>query len=214
MDRPGWQFRVSSTNLGDIGGSMGRRVNAAFLMAALAMVTPWVSAQEKPKSEDAPMETRQTETTPLKISLTVTELEGDKKVKSLPYTMIVVADGRPPKSVVKIGSRVPVYAGKEYGMQYVDVGTSIDCQASRTKDSKFDLRLILERSWVEGSVAVAVDPATAQQSSGQFPEPVLRKFKSELSLTLRDGQTIESSFATDPLSGRVFKVEVSLNLVK
>jgi hypothetical protein len=193
---------------------MGRRVNAAFLMAALAMVTPWVSAQEKPKSEDAPMETRQTETTPLKISLTVTELEGDKKVKSLPYTMIVVADGRPPKSVVKIGSRVPVYAGKEYGMQYVDVGTSIDCQASRTKDSKFDLRLILERSWVEGSVAVAVDPATAQQSSGQFPEPVLRQFKSELSLTLRDGQTIESSFATDPLSGRVFKVEVSLNLVK
>jgi hypothetical protein len=198
---------------------MGRRANvaflaAAFLAAALAVGTPWVSAQEKPKSEDAAMEARQTETTPLKISITVTEFDGDKKVKSLPYTMIVVADGRPPKSVVKIGSRVPVYAGKDYGMQYVDVGTSIECQASRTKDNKFDLRLMLERSWVEGAVAVAVDPATAQQSSGQFPEPIVRQFKSELSLTLRDGQTEESSFATDPLSGKVFKVEVSLNIAK
>jgi hypothetical protein len=192
---------------------MGTR-SAAFLVAALAMGTLWVSAQEKPKSEDVAMEARPTETTPLKISVTVTEFEGDKKVKSLPYTMIVVADGRPPKSVVKIGSRVPVYAGKEYGMQYVDVGTNIDCQASRAKDNKFDLRLTLERSWVEGNVAVAVDPATALQSSGQFPEPVLRQFKSELSLTLRDGQTVESSFATDPLSGKVFKVEVSLNIAK
>jgi hypothetical protein len=193
---------------------MGRRANAAFLVAALAMGTPWVSAQEKPKSEDVAMEARQTETTPLKILVTVTEFEGDKKVKSLPYTMIVVADGRPPKSIVKIGSRVPVYAGKEYGMQYVDIGTNIDCQASRTKDNKFDIRLILERSWVEGNVTVAVDPATSLQSSGQFPEPILRQFKSELSLTLRDGQTLESSFATDPLSGKVFKMEVSLNILK
>ena len=34
---------------------MGRRANAAFLVA-LAMGTPWVSAQEKPKSEDVAME--------------------------------------------------------------------------------------------------------------------------------------------------------------
>ena len=193
---------------------MGRRAHAVFLVAALAMGTLWVSAQEKPKSEDVAMEARLTETTPLKISVTFTEFEGDKKVKSLPYTMVVVADARPPKSVVKIGSRVPVYAGKEYGMQYVDVGTNIDCQASRTKDNKFDIRLALERSWVEGNVAVAVDPATSVQSSGQFPEPILRQFKSELSLTLRDGQTEESSFATDPLSGKVFKAQVSLNIVK
>jgi hypothetical protein len=193
---------------------MGRRANAAFLVAALAMGTAWVSAQEKPKSEDVAMEARQTETTPLKISVTFTEFDGDKKVKSLPYTMVVVADGSPPKSVVKMGSRVPVYAGKEYGMQYLDVGTNIDCQASRTNDHKFDIRLNLERSWVEGDVAVAVNPGAPLQSSGQFPEPILRQFKSELSLTLRDGQTVEGSFATDPLSGKVFKVEVSLNIVK
>jgi hypothetical protein len=197
-----------------MGRRMGRRANAAFLVAALAMGTPSVSAQEKPKSEDVAMEARQTETTPLKISVTFTEFEGDKKVKSLPYAMVVVADGRPPKSVVKMGSRVPVYAGKESGMQYLDVGTYIDCQASRTKENKFDIRLNLERSWVEGNVAVAIDSGASLQSSAQFPEPILRQFKSEFSLTLRDGQTVESSFATDPLSGKVFKVEVSLNVVK
>jgi len=190
---------------------MGKTANAAVLLAAMAMGTPWVSAQEKPKSEDAAIDARQTDTTELKISVTFTEFEGDKKVKSLPYTLVVVADG---KSVMKMGSRVPVYTGKEHGMQYLDVGSNIDCQASSTKDNKFDLRLSLERSWVEGNVPVAIDSGASPQSSGQFSEPIVRQFRSELSLKLRDGQTVESSFATDPLSGKVFRVEVSLNILK
>ena len=192
---------------------MGRTANAAFLLAALTLGTPWVSAQEKPKSEEAAPEAHQMEATPLKVSVTFTEFEGDKKVKSLPYTTIVIADGKNSKSVVKMGSRIPVYTGKESGMQYLDVGSNIDCLAHRTRDNKFDLLLSLDRSWVEGEVPVRVDPAATSQS-GQFPEPIVRQFKSELSLTLRDGQTIESSFATDPLSGKVFRVEVSLNVVK
>jgi CHASE3 domain sensor protein len=63
---------------------MGRTANAAVLVVALAMGTSWVSAQEKPKSEDTAIEARQTETTLLKILITFTEFEGDRKVKSLP----------------------------------------------------------------------------------------------------------------------------------
>jgi hypothetical protein len=191
------------------------RRTAIWLGALLIMAAAWVSAQDKPKSEDSSTEARTIETTPLKVSVTFTEFEGEKKVKSLPYTMVVVADGRPPKSVLKMGSRVPVYTGKENGMQYLDVGSSIACQANRTKDNKFDVRLDLDRSWVEGDVAVPVDRGTSSgSSSGQFPEPIVRQFRSELSLTLRDGQTVESTFATDPLSGNVLKVEVSLSIVK
>ena len=193
---------------------MGRTANAALLVAALAIGTSWSAAQEKRKGEDTTIEAHQTETTPLKISVTFTEFEGDKKVKSLPYTMIVIADGKNPKSVVKMGSRVPVYTGKEHGMQYLDVGSNIDCLAHRTKDNKFDINVTLERSWVEGNVAVPVDPGATSQSSSQVPEPIVLQFRSEFGLTLRDGQTVESSFATDPLSGKVFKVEVSLNIVK
>ena len=113
-----------------------------------------------------------------------------------------------------MGSRVPVYTGKENGMQYLDVGSNLECQAARAKDNRFDIRLDLDRSWVEGDVQVPVDRGASSQPSGQFPEPIVRQFRSALSLTLRDGQTVESTFATDPLSGKVFKVEVSLHVVK
>ena len=185
------------------------------LAVALVMPMQWVSAQEKAKGDDTPAEVRPTETTPVKVSVTFVEFEGEKKVKSLPYTIVVIADGKPPKSVLKMGSRIPVYTGKENGMQYLDVGSNIDCQAFRTKDNKFDVKLDLDRSWVEGDVSVPVDRGTSSQiPNGQFPEPIVRQFRSFLSLTLRDGQTIESAFATDPLSGKVFKVEVSLSVVK
>lgn len=193
---------------------MRRALKAAFLVAALAMGSSWAAAQEKPPTEDATMKAHPLDPTPLRVAVTFTEFEGDKKVKSLPYTTIVIADGKNSKSVLKMGNRVPVYTGKEYGMQYLDVGSNIDCTASRTKDNKFDLLLSLERSWVEGNVSAFVDPGASAQTSGQFPEPIVRQFRSELSVTLHDGQTVESSFATDPLSGKVFKVEVSLNIVK
>jgi hypothetical protein len=192
---------------------MRKAAMAAFLVAALVMATPRLTAQEKPTADETPTEAHPQQPTPLKITLTFTEFEGDKKVESLPYSMIVVAEGKPPKSSLKVGSRVPVYTGKDYGLQYLDIGTNIDCQASRANDNTFDIRMILERSWVEGNVAVAVDPGTSQ-SSKQFPEPIVRQFKSELTLTLRDGQTVESSFATDPLSAKVYKVEVSLIVMK
>ena len=193
---------------------MRKAAIAACFAAALVMLTPWVPAQEKGKGDETTSETRPTETTPVKLAVTFAEFEGDKKVKSLPYTIVVIADGKSPKSVLKMGSRVPVYTGKENGMQYLDVGSNIDCQAYRTKDNRFDVRLDLDRSWIEGDVAVPIDRASSPSSTGQFPEPIVRQFRSALSLTLRDGQTVESTFATDPLSGKVFKVEVGLTVLK
>jgi hypothetical protein len=61
---------------------------------------------------------------------------------------------------------------------------------------------------------VPLDKGSAQQPSGQFPEPIIRQFKSDLTLIQRDGQTVESTFATDPLTGKLFKVSVTLNLLK
>jgi len=72
----------------------------------------------------------------LKISVTFTEFEGDKKVKSLPYTTIVTADGKNPKSVVKMGSRVPVYTGKDYGMP----GVHSRCHPERRSTMRFSHR--------------------------------------------------------------------------
>ena len=93
---------------------MGRTTSAVLLMAALAMGAPGVPAQEKP-GQDVATDARQLETTPLRISVTFTEFEGDKKVKSLPYTMVVVADGRPPKSILRWGVASPFTPAKKMG---------------------------------------------------------------------------------------------------
>lgn len=181
---------------------------AALSCLCLAMISCALLAfaQEKAKPEEEPIAAAKV--TPVKVSITFVEFEGEKKTKSLPYTLVAA-----PSAKIRMGSRVPVYTGKDYGMQYLDVGSNIDCQAYRGQDNTFDVKLTLDRSWVEGDVPVAVEKG-AQGANSQFPEPVIRQFKSDLTLVMRDGQTVESTFATDPLSGKVFKVEVALNLLK
>jgi hypothetical protein len=193
-----------------------KTVEAAILLATLMMLALCASAQDKGKVQDESAPARAGKMTSVKVGITFAEFEGDKKVKSLPYTLVVVADEKQFNNSAKLrmGSRVPVYTGKENGMQYLDVGSNIDCQASRMADGSFDLRLGMDRSWVEGDVSVPVEKSSTQPVSGQFPEPIIRQFRSDLGLILRDGQSVESTFATDPLSGKVFRVEVALSVIK
>jgi hypothetical protein len=108
--------------------------------------------------------------TPVKVSIRFVEFEGEKKTKSLPCTLVAA-----PSAKIHMGSCVPVYMGKDYGMQSVDVGSNIDCQAYRGQDNAFDVKLTLDRSSVEGDVPVAVEKG-AQGAHGQFPEPVIGQF--------------------------------------
>lgn len=171
-------------------------------------------AQDKVKSESkVPPAT-------LKVQVTITETEGEKKLVNLPYTFYMRAgEGGPasPWTKVRMGSRVPVYVGKDGGMQYIDVGTNIDARGFAGEDGRYDLSLNLERSWVEGDVFVPLQKATGatgDPAAGQFREPVIRQFKTELVLTLKDGQAIQSTVASDPLSGKVLAINVTMNVVK
>ena len=47
-----------------------------------------------------------------------------------------------------------------------------------------------------------------------FAQPIIRQFKLYSDLLMRDGQTLQSSTATDLISGRVLKVETTMNVVK
>jgi hypothetical protein len=186
-------------------------------VAGLGILAPRLVAQDQAKAED------QAQTgvhpTPLKIQVVFTEFEGDKKIKSLPYTFLITADpGRGLElAKVRIGNRVPLYTGKEGGLQYFDVGTNLDCRADRLENGKFGVKLSLERSWVQGDVLVPVGRPTelpAAGSSGQFKEPLIGQYKTDVYLLLRDGQTVDSTVATDPLSGKVMKIELTLTVLK
>ena len=184
----------------------------------LGILSPIVLAQDKPRTDDKTKV--EVQTTPIKVQIVFTEFEGDKKIKSLPYVMYMNA---PDSSELRagwvkfrIGSRLPVYVGKNE-MQYMDVGTNVDARSAYTGDGHVLLQMTLERSWVEGEVSVPMtksDSSPSDPSGGHFQEPIVRGFKSELDLKLREGQPVESNMATDPISGRVLKVEISFAVVK
>ena len=194
-----------------------RSIQVASLLL-LGVLSPLVQAQDKPKPSDTPK--AEVQTTPIKVQIVFTEFEGDKKTKSLPYIIYMNSpdtnDLKPAWVKFRIGSRLPVYVGKNE-MQYVDVGTNVDARSAHAPDGHVLLQMTLERSWVEGEVSVPVsksDASPSDPSGGHFQEPIIRGFKSELDLKLREGQPVESNMATDPISGRVLKVEISFAVVK
>jgi hypothetical protein len=192
-------------------------IHVASLML-LGVLSPVCHSQDKPKPEEKPK--TEAQTTPVKVQIVFTDYEGEKKVKSLPYTIYVNAPDaqelKPGWTKLRVGSRVPVYNGKDQ-FQYLDVGTNIDARAAHTGEGRFLLYLNVERSWVEGDVAVPITKSDSSQpdsTARSFREPVVHQFKSELDLKVREGQPVESTMATDPVSGKVLRVEVSVSDIK
>jgi hypothetical protein len=194
-----------------------RSVQMASLLL-LVMLSPTVLAQVIPKPDEKAK--AEVQSTSIKLQIVFAEFDADKKVKSLPYVMYVnapnAAELKQGWDKLRIGSRIPVYTGNNQ-MQYQDVGTNIDARSAYAADGHLLLQLDLERSWVEGDVSVPItksDAASSDTASGHFREPIIRSFRSEFYLKLREGQPVESTVATDPISGKVVKVEISFTVVK
>jgi hypothetical protein len=184
-----------------------------FLAVTLSLLFAFsAKAQDNPKPDE-----RALSLSPLKIQIVFTEFEGDKKVKSLPYSMVFTAGSHRDAEYAKlrVGSRVPVLVGKDGNFQYVDIGTNLDCRAEHLEDGRYALRLSLERSWVQSSVRFTGDDSTsASGGNSAINQPVIGQYKTDAYLLARDGQTVETTVATDPLSGKQLKIEVTLNTPK
>jgi hypothetical protein len=203
-------------------GKMKIPKNVVFIMV-LGLVAIQASGQDakgagnsKPgTSSDAKVETAKS-TVPLKVTVVFNEYDGEKKLSSLPYALFVKADenarfvGR-----VRMGVRVPIWTGgKESAIQYQDVGSNLDCSAQAAEDGKYMLDLSLERSSIYPPANAKEEYPAVSKSDEQPHQPLLRQFRANLALLLRDGQTTQNTIATDPLNGHVVKVEVTLNVVK
>lgn len=184
-----------------------------FLAVTLSLLSAFPArGQENPKPDE-----RALAFSPLKIQIVFTEFEGDKKVKSLPYTMVFTAGSHRDAEYAKlrVGSRIPVMVGKDGNFQYIDIGTNLDCRAERLEDGRYALKLSLERSWVQSTVRFAGDDSTGTSGGNSaFNQPVIGQYKTDAYLLARDGQTVETTVATDPLSGKQLKIEVTLNTPK
>jgi hypothetical protein len=188
---------------------MKREKWALVLLIAGALAIPGV-AQEKAKVEsgEKAAEVRKT-IIPLRVQVLFNEFDGEKKISSLPYTLMVNSDAGGPLASIRMGLRVPIHTGGSSAMTYVDMGTNIDGRAERLDDGRFLLSLSVERSSAYSPTGNLPDAKAVSADS-----PVIQQFRSQLNLLVRDGQTTQSTVSTDPVTGRVIKVDVTVNVAK
>jgi hypothetical protein len=195
-----------------------------MVASVFVLLATQASAQDAKSAEPSrtvkPSDAKAAETgknvVPLKVTVIFNEYDGEKKLSSLPYALFLKADetshfvGR-----VRMGVRVPIWTGaKESAIQYQDVGSNLDCFAQAAEDGKYLLDLTLERSSIYPSSSGKEEYPAASKPDDQPHTPLLRQFRANLALMLRDGQTTQNTIATDPLNGHIVKVEVTLNVVK
>lgn len=188
----------------------------AVLLATLVLVTPRLYGQDKEKPVDAakPTETARA-ITPLRVQVVFTEFDGDKKIGSLPYTFLVNADDRGAPAAVRMTFHVPVEtgnAGAKHVGQY-PLTTNLDGRAEKSDDGRFLLRLSLEKNSIYLTGADQ-KPSSLGGNEVSASEPIQQDFRTQVNLLIRDGQTIQSTVATDPVTGHVTKVDVTVNVIK
>ena len=163
----------------------------------------------------------------LRIQLVLSRFQGEKKVSSLPYTMMVHADDRRQNSgraTLRLGTQVPITTMTRQGndanaplvpsVQYRDVGTSIDCIVTAIEDGRYKVEVTLEDSSIDTGTGTGTGTATATGANTTAPHPAFRSFRTNDTVTLRDGQSAQSFTATDKVNGEVWKVDVTLSVVK
>jgi hypothetical protein len=153
---------------------------------------------------------------PLKVQVTLVRLAGDRTVARLPYTLGVNA-GPHESQRLRMGIEVPIAMPITDGaqanslprpVQYRNVGVNVDCTADPMTDGRYKLMLSVEQS----SIYVAGDEKRAEPTLSS--QPMFRTFRVNLAPVLRDGESQQFTAATDPVTGEVTRVEVTLNVLK
>jgi hypothetical protein len=184
-----------------------------FLLAALCAHSPRLFAQEK--SQDKPKsEEKAKPSVPIKVQILFTEFDGDKKISSMPYSFIVIADekvGGYYSTTLRTGVRVPIELdSKDQKITYLDVGSNIDCGIRTEDDGRFHLYLTFDRSALYPNKSTEGEKLVANPGG----QPLVRQFRASENLILKDGQTSESLLSTDPHSGHTLRVSVTINVQK
>ncbi len=185
-----------------------------FLLGALCLPAQPVPAQDKPqeKSPEKPKaEWRLKVAIPVKVQIVFTEHDGDKKIASMPYSFASTAGdkyGSYDSTSIRSGVRVPVETdGKDQKTTYLDVGSNIDCRIVAEEDGRFTLHLVFDRS----AIYPGEEKLEVTRPNGQ---PLIRSFRISETIILKDSQMSESVLSTDPLTGHVLRISVTLNVLK
>jgi hypothetical protein len=194
-----------------------KKMILAVLLGLLVVALPRLRAQDKEKSSDAAKSAEpQKVITPLRVQVVFTEFDGEKKIGSLPYSFLVNADDRGAPAAVRLGLHIPVETSSNTGVKQTahwNLDTNLDGRAEKLDDGRFLLRLGLDKSSIYLAGANQ-KPSALGGNEISNAEPIQEDFRTQVNLLIRDGQTIQSTVATDPATGHVLKVDVTLNVIK
>jgi hypothetical protein len=181
-------------------------------VAALLAMTVDAAAQEPGPSSGSSQRSAATaaeaSATRLRVQVVISRFEGDRRIGSLPYTLVVAPGVL--RTSIRLGVDTPVpatsgAAGETSGLQYRNVGTNIDCSNVRELPGgryQFDI-------FVQNSAAIP-DEAAVQGPA----RPVFRRFETNFNAQLRDGQSMQAIASTDPITGESVRIDVTLHVIR
>jgi hypothetical protein len=194
---------------------VNRATKRLLVMAiALATAAPAV-AQDTQKPAAQPSRPAASAPVYLKLSLVVSRYQGDKKISSIPHTILVSTDST--RTSLRLGTQVPVPStvlgekGATPSYSYRDVGTNIDCTATSPMDGFYRLAVTISDSSVYYPDQAEPVARSITASTGA---PAFRAFNTSFTFILHDGQTAPTTSVTDPISGQVIKVDATINVQK
>lgn len=181
-----------------------------FLIPLAVLLAGGATAQDAGEPDkEAQADTLET-AVPLKLQVVFSRYHGETKIGRLPFTMLLNSDNEWAR--LKMGLMVPLNVRTDSGkgpatVMFKDVVTGVSCRARSLSGERYALECRFDQDAVHSPDGE--DAAPEKTDAG----PVIRRFYSETTLVLQDGQAVQHS-ATDPLSGEVLEVDVTLHVVK
>ena len=151
--------------------------------------------------------------TPLKVQVVLSRYDGERKLASMPYTLLVNAGERDNRATLRMGVALPIATTGKDGpaVTFHDVGTNMDCTATLTEGARYRINLAVNHTSVYESEQSHLQAAVPRPGASA---QLIRSFTSSFVLNLKDGETGQSIAATEPVTGEVMKIDVTVNVVK
>jgi hypothetical protein len=147
----------------------------------------------------------------VRIDIVLSRTSGNKTLSSLPYSLHA-AEGK--VTHLRLGSNVPVPmsvvgGGGATSVNYQNVGSSIDCDVRLQADGRYRLSLVMDDSSLADQPA---NVATGGVTTTSFP--IIRSYRIDTLLVLRNGEATTFNVATDKVSGDTIRAQVTVTALK
>jgi hypothetical protein len=183
----------------------------AALSGASSLVAQEAPAVAKPDAAKPAAPARNL-VTPMRLQVTVSRYQGEKKISSLPYSLSVSMGG--PRVQFRVGAQVPIATTtvndgtKTPSYSYRDVGIGIDVMNQNVVEpGLYRMEVHVNDNSISSSSQIQGSPAITGV-------PIFRTFSTNGTVILRDGQTTQLTTAADPITGEIMRVDVTLTAAK